>query len=283
MSKYIPELVHQFYPAEEAQINFRVSDQCVGAITYPIGQLNSYKMITQIMEILLDKGVNLQTNTPVNKVSRHGSRWIVETDRGTIDAAKVIHATNGYIQHLIPSFTVITPNRGHVTARAAPVNLSKTPLDKAYCFIYGHGEHDYMIQLSANEGNKLIIGGGYNEDPQPGTDDDGRVNEQVFLYLRSQVEEVMQWREDNSEKFYMEWSGIMGFSADELPWVGCLPETLEEEGQWICAGYSGEGESTSGFTKNNRNVECPPLYGIVGFYASWKRTTQLLPQIILSD
>lgn len=43
------------------------------------------------------------------------------------------------------------------------------------------------------------------------------------------------------------WSGIMGFSVDGCPWVGKVPAELSGRvavvggGEWICAGYSGEG------------------------------------------
>ncbi|KAJ7159009.1 FAD dependent oxidoreductase [Mycena crocata] len=51
------------------------------------------------------------------------------------------------------------------------------------------------------------------------------------------------------------WTGLMGFSADGCPWVGRIPfkiagrkpnsqvprQGLVEGGEWICAGYSGEG------------------------------------------
>jgi hypothetical protein len=48
------------------------------------------------------------------------------------------------------------------------------------------------------------------------------------------------------------WTGSMGFSADGLPWVGRLPESLTNRGvdgnikekkgaEWVCAAFSGEG------------------------------------------
>lgn len=46
-----------------------------------------------------------------------------------------------------------------------------------------------------------------------------------------------------------DWTGIMGFSADGMPWVGMVPGM---QGVWICAGYSGHGM-----------VEAPGCAGVV--------------------
>jgi hypothetical protein len=59
----------------------------------------------------------------------------------------------------------------------------------------------------------------------------------------------------NGRRVKAMWTGLMGFSADECPWVGRVPPNiagrklsaqaqhagLAEGGEWICAGYSGEG------------------------------------------
>ena len=58
----------------------------------------------------------------------------------------------------------------------------------------------------------------------------------------------------------MAWSGIMGFSDDELPWVGMVPESVGGgQGQWICAGYTGNGTDLFAFDFNLRLVKCPAL------------------------
>ena len=39
----------------------------------------------------------------------------------------------------------------------------------------------------------------------------------------------------------------MGFSRDSCPWVGALPQSVGGgAGQWICAGYTGEGIEYNG-------------------------------------
>jgi glycine/D-amino acid oxidase-like deaminating enzyme len=84
ISQHIPELTHQIYSGDEAQKKFRLSNSCVGAITYRAGQLWPYKLVTQIVEILVNAGVNLQTETPVTNVVRESRSWRIETPRGNI-------------------------------------------------------------------------------------------------------------------------------------------------------------------------------------------------------
>jgi glycine/D-amino acid oxidase-like deaminating enzyme len=245
ISKCIPELIHHLYSSKEAQEKFRVSGGCVGAITYPAGQLWPYKLVTQIVEMLVNNGVNLQTETLVTSAVKDGDKWKVETPRGSIVTKNVVHATNGYIQYLVPSFgTVIKASRGHMTAQTPPKNLSEQPLDRTYSFVYANGKFDYFIQQPVYDGCKLMLGGGYYDDPQPNTFNDAEASESVLQYLRDQLPHVFQWegKENPEARVHMKWSGIMGFSKDGIPWVGTLSEQLGGgNGQWICAGYTGEG------------------------------------------
>jgi len=245
ISQHIPELIYQIVPGEEAQKEFRLSKSCVGGITYPAGQLWPYKLVTQLAQILVDHGVNLQTETPATKVSKDGAQWRVETPRGNILATKVVHATNGYIQYLLPSFAkLIKPTRGHMTAQLPPKSLSHPPLDRTYSFIYEDGKFDYFIQQPAYDGSKLMLGGGYHQDPHPTTFNDAQVSETSQEYLQHQLPKVFHWEgEDNSSaRVHTRWTGIMGFSEDGFPWVGKLVDNLGGgEGQFVCAGYTGEG------------------------------------------
>ena len=149
MSQHVPEFVYKIYSVKEAQEYLRLSKGCVGAIIYRAGQFSAYKLITQIVEMLVERGVNLQTETPVTKVSRghKNCRWLLETPRGNIMASKVVFATNGYIQNLVPSFTVIKPTRDSMTVQTPPRCLSEPQLDRSYIFFY-KDDFDYLIVQS---------------------------------------------------------------------------------------------------------------------------------------
>lgn len=249
ISQYVPELIHQVVSGEEARSKFRVSKRCVGAIVYPAGQLWPYKLVTQLAQILVDHGVNLQTETPATMVSKDGAKWRVDTPRGSVHATKVVHATNGYVQNMLPSFTkIIKPTRGHMTAQIPPKSLSQPPLGRTYSFIYEDGKFDYFVQQPEYDGSKLMLGGGYYEDPQPTTHNDADMCEISQEYLKNQLPKVFRWEgeESPSARVHSRWSGIMGFSEDGFPWVGKLSAKFGGgDGQFICAGYTGEGPTLS--------------------------------------
>jgi len=244
ITRHVPEIEHWIYTAEEAQEHFRVSKNCVGAIVTRAAQIWAYKLVTQIIERLVDKGVNLQTETPITNI-RLGDqgKWIVETTRGNVITAHVVHATNGYTQSLLPKLSTITATRGFMTAQIPPMSLCQPPLDHTYCFIYDWG-YDYLIQQPVADGSKLMMGGGMGKDPNPKSSNDRDVPPHLERYLRDQLPSVLHWDGEKhpDERLYMAWSGIMGFSKDGRPWIGPVPESVGGGArQWICAGYTGEG------------------------------------------
>jgi glycine/D-amino acid oxidase-like deaminating enzyme len=245
ISRHVEELDHKIYSGEQAQEQFRLSKDCIGAIVTRAAQIWAYKFVTQIVEKLVDEGVNLQTETPVTNISPGDQgKWNVETTRGNIITSHLVHATNGYVQSLLPKFSAITATRGFMTAQIPPKSLSHPPLDHTYCFIYERGGYDYLIQLPIEYGSKLMMGGGMVHDPDPKSSDDGDVPVALAHYLRRQLPNVFHWEGENhpDERLNMAWSGIMGFSKDSCPWVGALPDIAGGgAGQWICAGYTGEG------------------------------------------
>jgi len=131
-----------------------------------------------------------------------------------------------------------------MTAQIPPKSLSEPPLGRTYSFIYEDGKFDYCIQQPEYDGGKLMLGGGYYEDPQPTTFNDTAVCETSQEYLKNQLPKVFRWEgeENPSARVHRRWTGIMGFSEDGFPWVGSLPEEYGGgQGQFICAGYTGEG------------------------------------------
>lgn len=89
------------------------------AARYPAGSIWPYKFVSSLLRLCIDKfSLNLQTNTPVLSVSPTGDgNWMVETERGSVKAAKVVFATNAYTSTLLPEFTnKIVPTRGQCSA-----------------------------------------------------------------------------------------------------------------------------------------------------------------------
>jgi glycine/D-amino acid oxidase-like deaminating enzyme len=63
------------------------------------------------------------------------------------------------------------------------------------------------------------------------------VTKQVRLFVESEFLDGEYIEYGPGEGFQYSWSGIIGLSADGVPFVGELPD---KPGQWICAGHHGQ-------------------------------------------
>lgn len=220
----------------------------VGAVVSQVAaRLWPYKFVAAVFEQLLtnastSKHINVQTNTPVTGLSATpAGSWHVTTARGTVAAAKVVLATNAYTSHLLPQYAdLIVPCRGQMSALIpGPGFAGANRTTSSYGFI-GPKKDDYLIQRPSEKGAHLMFGGGRSMGPSLGICDDGLVDANVAAYLRASVPELLIAEGDSEKGFKAthEWTGIMGFSRDNLPWVGAAPETRN---LFVLAGYTGHG------------------------------------------
>ena len=242
-----PAVRYCFWSASETEDKF-LCRGAMGAVTYEAGSLSAYKFVSGVLELCLDKGLNLQTQTAATCVKKEGRFWIVETVRGSIRAEKVILATNGYTAHLLPALQgVVVPLRGHVTAQRPGNRMPKRGLSTTYSFIYDDG-YEYMITRPSDSTNAgdIIIGGGFTKTGSKGlfefgTSDDSNCDPVIIKYLENCTADNYDgfWGDDDPKgRVYAAWSGIMGYSADEFPLVGQVPD---EEGLYIAVSFQGSG------------------------------------------
>jgi glycine/D-amino acid oxidase-like deaminating enzyme len=251
MGKDDPAARYEFYDSAETASRF-LTPGAVGSISYEAGSLSAYRLTIGILKLALEKGLKLHCNTPVQMAGRvcheeQFDHWVLATPRGLITTQKVIHATNGYMAHLMTSLQgVIVPLRGIVTAQRPGKSMPANGLDHTYSFIYKNG-YEYMIPRP--KGTKfdgdIIIGGGLTKTANDGigeygNTDDTSLNDDIIDYLNGSTETIFgeNWGEDDPEgRIRMAWSGIMGYSADGHPLVGKMPQS----GLYIAASFQGHG------------------------------------------
>ena len=234
----------------------------VGGLEYAAGSISAFGFAIGVLRLAVEAGLNLQTETPVTGIRRaqqdettatSGARtpeWIVETPRGTVTASNVILATNGYTAHLLPQVhSKLVPLHGQVVAQRPGSGLPQTGLDATISFIHPDGgAYEYMITRppgSIAEGD-IIIGGGIGVLPDLaasrfGNTDDTTLEPNIQKYLRQCTADYFgeRWGDDHPDgRIKHEWSGIMGATADGLPYVGAVPD---QPGLWIAAGFNGHG------------------------------------------
>ncbi|KAI1437524.1 FAD dependent oxidoreductase [Xylaria sp. CBS 124048] len=244
----------------------------IGAILQPnAAKLWPYKLVAWLLEALLAGNAaprfNLQTNTPVARLERDGSRkcWIAHTPRGAIAASDVLVCTNGYTSYLLPGLTdVIVPVRGQVCALEPPGDAGQLghsyvwTSDASDQYLVHRSLEDTQVPGAGKKDRSLILGGERFADPagEEGISRDDAINPAISQALHSALKATIKLRpgeepEEERLKAEFEWTGIMGYSRDDKPWVGRVPllflgdddlgEAGEVGGLWISAGFTGHG------------------------------------------
>ena len=256
----VEEVKRKFFMAERNENTTVAGEEVVvGAFEYLAGRVHAYRFTTSVLAECVKQGLELCANTPVHDVrpsSQTGEQgealWDVFTQHATFTASKVIFATNGYTPYLLKELQgAIVPLRGQITAqRPGTKNKLTSPLPTTYSFIYRTG-FEYMIPRPLPDGTQhIIIGGGLGRLPggglsEYGTVDDSSLNTQNSAYLRETCTGYFgakNWGEQSNEeaeqRVVQEWTGIMGATSDERPFVGAVPG---KKGMWISAGFNGHG------------------------------------------
>ncbi|RPD70826.1 FAD dependent oxidoreductase [Lentinus tigrinus ALCF2SS1-7] len=278
------------YERDEAIRTYHLADQVVGCISNSGGAMHPYRFVTSLLSILLSRhssNFRIFTHTPCTSITATENAYIVHTPNGSIRTPHVVHATNGWSSELLrPLVAKIAPARGGMSAQRPGTALHASTLSGMRSFVFYRGStgYDYLTQLPTGE-HELMFGGGWAtacEDsrglPEIGISDDSVVNHAGQSYLAGALPQffgLRNWGEDakpdaqsvtgeglpwGEGRTKAQWSGILGISADMLPWVGRLPAKVSGRappkpggtptgektqtaaaGEWIAAGYTGEG------------------------------------------
>jgi len=305
----------------------QLSDQTAGSFSTVAGAVHPYRLVTGILSRLLGSypsNFQLFTYTPCTTISEPDSStplYRVTTPKGVIQTPHIIHATNGWLSHLVPQMRGrIIPVRGVVTAQKPPKDLGMAPKvapapieswtgTRSFVFYPETSRHTlhYLTQQPAPPGassieqdinklngypfpsRELMLGGWLSSNWQTdiGVADDSGWNIETRDYLSHAIGKFFAVEDIDGDQTHMiaHWGGIMGASVDNMPWVGRIPEnitrriapqsqmlvnrkidtklteiheTLSSEetiaeslpkasarlaapGEWLAAGYSGEG------------------------------------------
>ena len=92
------------------------------------GQLNPLGYARGLAAAALRAGAAVHGNTPVSRIAKHGARWRLSTPTGTINAEKIILATNGYTDDLWPGLRRSIVPVWSAIAASEPVSDDVMPL-----------------------------------------------------------------------------------------------------------------------------------------------------------
>ncbi|OCT49598.1 FAD dependent oxidoreductase superfamily protein [Cladophialophora carrionii] len=222
----------------------------LGAVTYPAHTQNPYLLVCRMLELSLERGLHLQTDTPalaVRPVTDHDTAlWEVHTHRGAARGKRVVLATNAYTNALhrgISETGFLTSSRSQVTAIRPKEGLSNHRARRMSVGVNDRGSGDYfMIRAPGLKGEgDILYGGGrsVSKTREMGVTDDSTVNAEIAAYLKLAAPDVFgreTWGDHSVE--IRDWSGITCYTPDTFPLVGEVPG---EEGLWASVGMNGHG------------------------------------------
>ncbi|WP_237152143.1 NAD(P)/FAD-dependent oxidoreductase [Oryzibacter oryziterrae] len=213
-------LRHQFLSREETAT--RVGTPVYHAGTYDPdgGQLHPLKFALGLARAATEAGATIFENSRVLEIV-HGSRPVLRTQAGEVQADTVILAGNGYLGGLDPE----------TDARVMPLNnfiLATEPLDRRlipgeeavsdtrFVVYYWHQTPDL----------RLVFGGGETFSPHFPADIAGFVRK----HLRNVYPELVTAPVSHA------WGGTLGITFNRMPYV-----RRPRPNVWVAAGYSGQG------------------------------------------
>ena len=168
------------------------------------GQLDSGKMINQLLKIAGSFDVRIFTNTPVKEIKSN----LVETKNGSFTCNQTVICTNAFTKQLLPTYELdLIPGRGQVLI-TKPIN----DLKFKGVFHYDNGYFYFR-----NIGNRVLFGGGRNlamkEEETTIIDLNFSIQNKLLEDLHSFILPSTPFEID------YQWAGIMAFGKDKYPIV----------------------------------------------------------------
>lgn len=174
-------------------------------------------MVMHLLQRAVDRGVNLQTNTPVLSVSDAPSQdgyYTISTQRGILLAKKVVFATNAYTSSLLPAYSQkIVPCRGICTRITCPPGVTPPYLPNSTSIRSKPGWYDY--QIPRLDGS-IIVGGARHtflpvlKEWYDVTDDSTMIKPAMSHFEDGLMQKTYQGWEHSGAKLDRAWTGIMG-------------------------------------------------------------------------
>ncbi|GAB3586195.1 NAD(P)/FAD-dependent oxidoreductase [Hymenobacter daeguensis] len=175
------------------------------------GSLDAGRMMRTLLARVWAADVPVLANCAANTLEASAGGHALRLANGaTVEAGRVLLATNAFAQELLPALAV-TPGRGQVlvTAPLPAVQLPGT-------FHYDHG-YAYFRQLPDH---RILLGGGRNLDFAAEETTEPGLTPTVQAYLENLLHDVIV--PGRTPRIDYRWSGVMGFGpalAPIIDWV----------------------------------------------------------------
>lgn len=194
------------------------------------GHLNPLAYVRGLARAAIREGAEVFTNSPVVKVEKKGSAWLVTCPQGTVLARRVGLATGAYTAGLQSPLgkSFFTMRSYAIASNPLDIDLRKTILPGNHNF--GDTRHDVRY-VRFDKQNRLIMGG--LVEPLIGTNFNVTTD-----FISRRVREM--YPQIKSIDWRWHWSGLLDITMDRTPKL-----YNPEEGLFALVGYSGRGVPTA--------------------------------------
>lgn len=185
-----------------------------GAIHHPgDGAIQPARFVRRLAARAAEAGVEIREHDPVRDVE-------------TLDAERVVVATDGYGHGLVPELAdLVWPTRGQVVVSEP---LDRILYDRPH---YARQGFDYWQQLP----DRRILLGGFRD---VSILDELTDVEETTPTIQASLEAFLRELAGSEVRVTHRWAGIFGLTQDLLPLVGRVPG---RDRIWVAGGYSGHG------------------------------------------
>ncbi|MGR3584470.1 MAG: NAD(P)/FAD-dependent oxidoreductase [Pseudooceanicola nanhaiensis] len=201
------------------------TERYTGGIYDPVaGQVNPLKYVRGLAAAAVAAGARVYSDSPVISAEEKGG-WVLKTLRGTVRAEKVLFATNGYSDGLVPRLKrSLMPVFSTIAAsRPLPEDLRRRILAGREV-LYETGLKTVYYRVDA--GGRFLFGGRGPQSPAEGT----RAGATLIALAES------LWPELRAVGWEYGWNGRVAITGDHYPHVHEIGET-----GLACLGFNGRG------------------------------------------
>jgi glycine/D-amino acid oxidase-like deaminating enzyme len=198
-----------------------------GLLDPQAGTINPMGYAQGLAEAAMASGATIYSETRAQKLSQIGDKWLIETDRGTVTANKVIVATNAYTDDLWPGLKqTFTPIHFYQVATEPLGDLADKILPEEQS-VWDTGL--VMFSVRKDKFGRLIIG---SMGKLAGKNDSASE-----YWAQKQINKMFPFL--GTVKFEKSWHGKMALTPDHLPHIH-----NPAPGLYTPIGYNGRGITT---------------------------------------
>jgi glycine/D-amino acid oxidase-like deaminating enzyme len=171
------------------------------------------------------RAIAICAEASVEKITRNGAGWRVETSRGTVAAGDVVIATNGYTGAITPALRRrVVPIASHIIAtETLPRELAGSLIPKRRSI--SDTKRVLCYYRLSPDGSRIVFGGRARFTPS----DPQTCARVLYTYMTA------RWPQLRGTRITHSWTGNTAFTFDALPHMG------EEGGMHYALGCNGSG------------------------------------------